>query len=395
MLSLPFCLACYRGTLGVLALLTPLGACDGDQQAFYQGYVEGEFVYVAASEAGRLDRLAVTRGQQVSKGDALFALESEREAATQLAAQAQLAAAQAQLRDISTGKRPPELEVSRAQLAQALSESRRSAIQLARDIAQYRAGGIALAQLDDSRAQARSDAARVRALRAQLEVAHLPARDEQRVAQAAQVEAARAALAQADWTLAQKRLTASTAARVFDTLYREGEWVAAGNPVLVLLPPGNIKVRFFVPETVIGRLKIGQTAQLRCDACATPLALTLDYLSTQAEERCPTLTPRPASGSKAAMTATALAPDYAIDVQGLHKRFGPKLVVNDVSLRIGRGEIFGFLGPNGSGKTTCIRMMCGLLTPDSGSGTCLGYDILHHSAQIKRHVGYMTQRGKI
>ncbi|HEV3105015.1 MAG TPA: ABC transporter ATP-binding protein [Trinickia sp.] len=83
---------------------------------------------------------------------------------------------------------------------------------------------------------------------------------------------------------------------------------------------------------------------------------------------------------------------YAIDVHKLNKHFDDKHVVRDLSLRVARGEIFGFLGPNGSGKTTSIRMMCGLLTPDSGSGTCLGYDIVRESAQIKRHVGYMTQR---
>ncbi|MBS0365519.1 MAG: ABC transporter ATP-binding protein [Proteobacteria bacterium] len=82
----------------------------------------------------------------------------------------------------------------------------------------------------------------------------------------------------------------------------------------------------------------------------------------------------------------------AIDVHGLNKHFGDKHVVRDVSLRVERGEIFGFLGPNGSGKTTCIRMLCGLLTPDSGSGTCLGADLLTESARIKRQVGYMTQR---
>lgn len=84
--------------------------------------------------------------------------------------------------------------------------------------------------------------------------------------------------------------------------------------------------------------------------------------------------------------------EFAIDVQGLNKHFGDKHVVKDVSLRIRKGEIFGFLGPNGSGKTTTIRMMCGLLKADSGRGTCLGYDILRDSAEIKRNVGYMTQR---
>ena len=91
------------------------------------------------------------------------------------------------------------------------------------------------------------------------------------------------------------------------------------------------------------------------------------------------------------MTAGA-ASDAAIDVHGLNKHFGDKHVVIDLTMRANRGEILGFLGPNGSGKTTSIRLMCGLLTPDSGSGTCLGYDIRTQSDQIKRHVGYMTQR---
>jgi ABC-2 type transport system ATP-binding protein len=82
----------------------------------------------------------------------------------------------------------------------------------------------------------------------------------------------------------------------------------------------------------------------------------------------------------------------SIDVRGLNKSFGRKHVVTDVSMQVQRGEIFGFLGPNGSGKTTTIRMMCGLLTPDSGSGTCLGFDIRTQQSQIKRRVGYMTQR---
>lgn len=93
-----------------------------------------------------------------------------------------------------------------------------------------------------------------------------------------------------------------------------------------------------------------------------------------------------------ATPAPARDDTLAIDVKGLNKHFGEKHVVKDVSLQVRHGEIFGFLGPNGSGKTTCIRMMCGLLTPDSGSGTCLGYDIVKESAQIKREVGYMTQR---
>jgi ABC-2 type transport system ATP-binding protein len=86
------------------------------------------------------------------------------------------------------------------------------------------------------------------------------------------------------------------------------------------------------------------------------------------------------------------AAEFAIDVRGLNKHFGPKHVVRDLTLQVRPGEIYGFLGPNGSGKTTSIRMLCGLLTPDSGEGTCLGYDVIRDTAAIKREVGYMTQR---
>jgi ABC-2 type transport system ATP-binding protein len=89
---------------------------------------------------------------------------------------------------------------------------------------------------------------------------------------------------------------------------------------------------------------------------------------------------------------TSSSPDFVIDVSGVTKRFGAKTVVNGIDLQVKRGEIYGFLGPNGSGKTTFIRMLCGLLTPDAGRGTCLGYDLRTQQADIKRHVGYMTQR---
>jgi ABC-2 type transport system ATP-binding protein len=90
--------------------------------------------------------------------------------------------------------------------------------------------------------------------------------------------------------------------------------------------------------------------------------------------------------------STAVSTDLAIDVQGLTKRFDTRVVVDHVSLRVARGRICGFLGPNGSGKTTTIRMLCGLLTPDEGHGTCLGLDITSRAPEIKRQVGYMTQR---
>ena len=86
------------------------------------------------------------------------------------------------------------------------------------------------------------------------------------------------------------------------------------------------------------------------------------------------------------------APDFAIDVRGVTKKFGARTVVNDIAMQVRPGEIYGFLGPNGSGKTTFLRMLCGLLTPDGGEGKCLGLDFRRESAEIKKRVGYMTQR---
>ena len=87
-----------------------------------------------------------------------------------------------------------------------------------------------------------------------------------------------------------------------------------------------------------------------------------------------------------------MSDDFAIDVRGLTKRYGGRAVVDDVSLQVRAGRICGFLGPNGSGKTTTIRMLCGLLTPDAGEGRCLGHDLKREAGEIRRQVGYMTQK---
>ncbi|HET8729136.1 MAG TPA: ABC transporter ATP-binding protein, partial [Alphaproteobacteria bacterium] len=87
-----------------------------------------------------------------------------------------------------------------------------------------------------------------------------------------------------------------------------------------------------------------------------------------------------------------MSTDHVIDVTGLTKDFGPRRVVDHFDIRVPKGAIYGFLGPNGSGKTTTIRMLCGLLTPDAGEGTCLGFDVRHEALKIKAEVGYMTQR---
>ncbi|MDE2611544.1 MAG: HlyD family efflux transporter periplasmic adaptor subunit, partial [Burkholderiales bacterium] len=169
------------------------------------------------------------------------------------------------------------------------ANARQADLQYRRDAGQFKLGGISQAQLEASRAVQLADDAKVRELSSQLAVARLPARADQIRAQTAQVAAARAALAQATWKLDQKTVGTTQAGLVFDTLYRVGEWVPAGSPVVSLLPPGNIKIRFFVPESVVGALRIGRAIAVHCDGCGAAIPARLTYISTEAEYTPPVI----------------------------------------------------------------------------------------------------------
>jgi HlyD family secretion protein len=286
--------------------------CSGSGSASYQGYVEGEFVFLSSSQSGHLERLAVSRGQQIGAGAQAFTLESIDEKAAQHQAQEQLAAAEAQLADIKTGKRPPEIAVIRAQLAQAVAAAQKSAQQRERDEAQYRAGGISREQLEATLAQSSGDAAHVSELQSQIDVAQLAGRQQQLNAQSNQVQAARAALAQADWRLDQKSVSVPKAGLIYDTLYREGEWVAAGSPVVHMLPPENIKVRFFVPESVLGSLAVGRKVSLHCDGCAADFEAAITYISLQAEYTPPVIYSNETRGKLVFMIEAHPSPQDAV-----------------------------------------------------------------------------------
>ena len=275
--------------VAALSLAAVLTACSHRDETGWQGYVEGEYVYLASAQSGTLTRLSVQRGQNVNAATPLFALDAVNESAALQQAQHELAAAEAQLADLHTGRRPPEVRVTEAQLAQARANAHKAALQLARDSAQLKAGGIPQSQLDDSRALAESTAAQVRELQNQVSVAHLPGRSQQIAAQAAQVDAARAAVAQAQWRFDQTRVAAPNAGLVHDTLFRVGEWVPAGNPVVQLLPPQNVKVRFFVSETTLGRLATGRKVTARCDGCVADIPATITFISNAAEYTPPVI----------------------------------------------------------------------------------------------------------
>ena len=273
----------------LLLLAGALAACAAEKRDEYQGYVEGEFVYVASALGGRLEELHVHKGETIAANAPLFSLEATQEEAAKRQAEEELGAAQEQLGDISEGKRAPEIEVVEAQMAQAQAAEKQASEDLKRDEAQFAAGGIPEAQLKQSQAKHDIAAARVRELSGQIEVSRLPARGGQIKAQSSQVAAQRAALAQAQWRLDQKHITAARAGLVLDTLFREGEWVPPGSPVVRMLPPQNIKIRFFVPEKIAGGLQPGRKVSVRCDGCKAEVAGEISYVSPEPEYTPPVI----------------------------------------------------------------------------------------------------------
>ncbi|HEV2134740.1 MAG TPA: HlyD family efflux transporter periplasmic adaptor subunit [Terracidiphilus sp.] len=281
-----------RNTLTLLGLASAtsiITACAHRQTSSYQGYVEGRFVYVASPQSGRLEQLSVTRGETIAPGHPLFALDREPEASELRQAQQVLHTAQSRLADLQTGKRPAEVDVTRAQLAQARTQQKLANEILTSYQAQYRAGGIPQTDLINAQGAADSSAARVRELEATLAVDALPAREQQIKAQQNQVAADRASLTDAEWRLQQKGISAPRQGLVFDTLYRVGEWVSAGNPVVEMLPPENIELRFFIPEPVLGHLKVGQNISVHCDGCSSNIPAAITYISPQCEYTPPVL----------------------------------------------------------------------------------------------------------
>ncbi len=271
------------------ALLLFVGGCGDGRAPVAQGYVEGEYVYAASPYGGRLEGLFVRRGQNVSEGVPLFRLDSAEERAELESAAQILAGAEARLADLRLGKRPEEMDVLRAQLSQAKEAEVLAARNRKRDDAQLKAGGIAQAQADQSRSAHKTAVARVLELSAQVAAGELPARADQIREQVAEVEAARANLERAHWRLAQKELAAPEQSRVVDTLYREGEWVPSGYPVVKLLPPEQIKIRFFVSEAILSRIATGQTVTVRLNGGADGFPCTVSYLGDKAEYTPPVI----------------------------------------------------------------------------------------------------------
>ncbi len=300
-------------------ILLALMGCDTKDEAAWQGYVEGEYVMLASPYAGQLQKLPVRRGDAVEAGKPVFALEQESERAARMEAEQRLNAALARLENLGATRRPPEIAALRAERAQAQVALELSTKQLAREEELLKSGATARTRFDEAHSAHARDRARLREAEAQLRTAQMPVgREGERKAAEGDVEAAKAALAQAAWRQEQKSVAAPVAGLVHDTYFVEGEWVPAGRPVASLLPPGNVKVRFYVPEAALSSISLKQKIEVRCDGC-TPAQGTISYISSQAEYTPPVLYSKESRHKlvflvEARLENSALRPGQPVDV---------------------------------------------------------------------------------
>jgi HlyD family secretion protein len=304
-------------------LLLALAACTRVDPDRFSGYAEAELVYVGPAIGGRVQTLAVDRGARVKAGQLLFELERDPESLARAAAAARAEGAAAQTRNLRKGKRVDELRAIEQQLVQARAALALSSSELKRSEALVAQGFLSANRLDELRATRDRDAARVAEFQANLAVARDAARPDEIAAAEAEQRAAENDLASSRWREDQTRGIAARAGVVQDVMYRPGEWVAQGSPVVALLPDGAIKVRFFVPQAALARIRVGDSVAVSCDGCPSGMAARVAFVSDQAEYTPPVIYSNESRAKLVFMveakpdekTAPQLKPGQPIDVR--------------------------------------------------------------------------------
>lgn len=287
------------------------------------GYVEGEPLYLASPVAGRVDQMLVQRGDQVAAGQKLFVVDPSQLQGARDQASAEVSAAQAQAADARKGQRPVELAVFDANVAAAEATLRDAEATLRRVRPLVDKGYYAKARLDDAQAARDAAAAQVAAARRQRQAAALGAREDQIRAADSRVAQAGAALTAADARLSDIAPLAPGPARVEDVFFQTGEWAAANQPILALLPDERIKVRFFVPQAAISAYKVGSQVKFACDGCQAGLTAKVTYISPRPEFTPPVIYSRETRDRMVflveALPSARLNPGQPVDVQPLER----------------------------------------------------------------------------
>jgi HlyD family secretion protein len=265
----------------IVLVLTTLHTNEATQ---FPGYVEADLVLVGSEQGGRVLELSVDEGDHVNQGDPVFTLESEEQEAAVAAAKSRVQEAESRLADAKAQlQRPDEIEVLEALLAQAKAMLQVASNNLKRARSLFDKGWITKAQLDDTMAQHDRNEAAMAEAEKRINAAKLPGRSDMIDAAAANVEAARHALAETEKNLGKRKVFAPATGSVEEVYFRPGEVVNAGQALIALLPPRNLKVRFFVTEPMRAKLQVDQRIALSCDGCPPDLNAKINFISRDAE----------------------------------------------------------------------------------------------------------------
>lgn len=282
----------------------------------WQGYADADFLRIGAVLEGRLTSLAVARGATVAAGDVLFTQDDVPDRAAFDQARAAVEQARAQLANLQAGGKETEIAAAAADVADAQARLARARADLARTAALVPGGAATRRDLDAAREAVDTAVARLDAARARHAQANAPAGRRMEIDAAARaLEQAQAAAQSAQWRLAQRRVLAPASARVTDVLRRPGEIAPAGAPVVELLPPENLLVRFFVPLRARPALQPGQELLAECDGCGGPISVRITYIAPQAEYTPPVIY---SNESAAKLVFMLEAKPAGADAQKLH-----------------------------------------------------------------------------
>lgn len=304
-----------RTLFGCLSLA--LVACSAAVDDKLIGYVEAETVYVAAPEGGWIIEQPLREGDAVSSGDILFRLDAERQEALVAAAEGRALEARSRAEDIEEGARAPEISVLEAQLEEARARLVQAKSERKRWMPLVETGDASRAKGDQVTADYRAALARVNAAADAIEVARLAGRKDARAAADAAALASQAALREARWSLEQRTVKSRVSGRIETIVSRRGEFVAAGAPVLSIMPDGATKVRFFAPQSVVAGLSPGDAVNVRADGREEVLAATVTFIASEAEFTPPVIFSTEAREKLVFLVEARFAPGRAPPPPGL------------------------------------------------------------------------------
>jgi ABC-2 type transport system ATP-binding protein len=430
---------------GTLIVVVGLAGCDSEDASHASGTIEFTQTDVAGSVPARVERVLVEEGATVRAGDTLVILTQTGLPQDIQQRRSRLAAAESELRDLERGARPEELERARAELSSAANEADRTAADSLRLSRLLAAGDVIQSASDDAATAARVAGARRDAAREALELLQAGARPDRIAAARAAAAAARAQLAMGEAAAGDLVLTAPVDGQVMARHAEAGEVLAAGVPVLSLGDARHAWVRVYVNAPIFASIKVGdgyrspstgcparrsrrasprsprprssrrawrsprRSAPTCCSASSWNCRIRREgsrqgfppprHFGRMAERRW-RMADHPERiharsmtvPSSSALHRAATNGDAAVRTTGLRKVFGSLVAVENLDLDIHRGEVFGLLGPNGSGKTTTIRMLCGLLEPTAGQARVVGIDVVEDPEGVRQRIGYMSQR---